>query len=55
MTLEAINPEDLPTPLTYTHVIVAAGSRLVFVAGQATRACPPVTRGRGRCWRPAGR
>lgn len=34
MTLEGINPEDLPTPLTYTHVIVATGSRLVFVAGQ---------------------
>src|SRR6266516_4907956 len=34
MTLELINPEDLPTPPTYTHVIVAAGSRLVFVAGQ---------------------
>ena len=34
MTLERINPEDLPTPLTYTHVIVATGSRFVFVAGQ---------------------
>lgn len=34
MTLERINPEDLPTPLSYTHVIVASGSRLVFVAGQ---------------------
>ena len=34
MTLERINPEDLPTPLSYTHVIVATGSRLVFVAGQ---------------------
>src|SRR6266536_3968541 len=34
MTLELINHEDLPTPPTYTHVIVAAGSRLVFVAGQ---------------------
>jgi enamine deaminase RidA (YjgF/YER057c/UK114 family) len=34
MTLECINPEDLPTPLTYTHVVVATGSRLVFVAGQ---------------------
>jgi len=34
MTLERINPEDLPTPLGYTHVIVAAGTRLVFVAGQ---------------------
>jgi enamine deaminase RidA (YjgF/YER057c/UK114 family) len=34
MTLELINPEDLPTPPTYTHVVVATGSRLVFVAGQ---------------------
>jgi enamine deaminase RidA (YjgF/YER057c/UK114 family) len=34
MTLEGINPEDLPTPLSYTHVILATGSRLVFVAGQ---------------------
>jgi enamine deaminase RidA (YjgF/YER057c/UK114 family) len=34
MTLECINPEDLTTPLTYTQVVVATGSRLVFVAGQ---------------------
>ena len=34
MTLELINPEDLPTPESYTHVIAATGSRLVFVAGQ---------------------
>jgi enamine deaminase RidA (YjgF/YER057c/UK114 family) len=34
MTLKCINPEDLPTPSTYTHVIVATGSRLLFVAGQ---------------------
>jgi enamine deaminase RidA (YjgF/YER057c/UK114 family) len=34
MTLECINPEDLPAPSTYTHVVVATGSRLVFVAGQ---------------------
>ncbi|HEX4817853.1 MAG TPA: RidA family protein [Nonomuraea sp.] len=34
MTLERINPEGLPTPPTYTHVIVATGSRMVFVAGQ---------------------
>ena len=34
MTLECINPGNLPTPLTYTHVIVATGTRLVFVAGQ---------------------
>jgi enamine deaminase RidA (YjgF/YER057c/UK114 family) len=34
MTLERINPEDLPTPQTYTHVVVASGGRLVFIAGQ---------------------
>ena len=34
MTLECINPEDLPTPVGYTHVVVATGTRLVFVAGQ---------------------
>jgi enamine deaminase RidA (YjgF/YER057c/UK114 family) len=34
MTLELINPEELPTPASYTHVVVATGSRLVFVAGQ---------------------
>jgi enamine deaminase RidA (YjgF/YER057c/UK114 family) len=32
--LERINPANLATPQTYTHVIVATGSRLVFVAGQ---------------------
>ncbi len=34
MTLELINPETLPTPKSYTHVVAATGSRLVFVAGQ---------------------
>jgi len=34
MTLELINPPDLPIPHTYTQVVVATGSRLVFVAGQ---------------------
>jgi enamine deaminase RidA (YjgF/YER057c/UK114 family) len=34
MTLECIHPVDLPTPSTYTHVVVATGNRLVFVAGQ---------------------
>jgi enamine deaminase RidA (YjgF/YER057c/UK114 family) len=32
--LELINPDDLPTPPTYTHVIVGAGSKMVFIAGQ---------------------
>jgi enamine deaminase RidA (YjgF/YER057c/UK114 family) len=34
MTLECINPDDLPVPLTYIQVVVATGSRFVFVAGQ---------------------
>lgn len=34
MPLDCINPEDLPTPSTYSQVVVATGSRLVFVAGQ---------------------
>lgn len=34
MTLECINPADLPTPETYTHVVVATGTRLIFVSGQ---------------------
>ena len=34
MALELINPDDLPTPVAYTHVVVATGASLVFVAGQ---------------------
>ncbi|HEY6648932.1 MAG TPA: RidA family protein [Mycobacterium sp.] len=34
MALECINPADLPTPSTYTHVVVGTGNRLVFIAGQ---------------------
>jgi len=34
MTLECINPPDLPTPATYTQVVVAKGTTLIFVAGQ---------------------
>jgi len=34
MTLEYINPPDLPTPSTYTQVVVARGTKLIFVAGQ---------------------
>lgn len=35
MALESMNPEDIDPPLTYSHVAVATGTRLVFVAGQA--------------------
>ena len=34
MALECINPKDLPVPTTYTQVVVATGSKLVFVSGQ---------------------
>ena len=34
MTLEYINPPDLPTPATYTQVVVARGTKLIFVSGQ---------------------
>jgi len=34
MTLELINPDGLPTPASYTQVIAATGSRLLFIAGQ---------------------
>ena len=34
MTLECINPDDLPVPEMYTQVVVATGSKLVFVSGQ---------------------
>ena len=34
MPLECINPDDLPIPEMYTQVVVATGSKLVFVSGQ---------------------
>src|ERR1051325_2296934 len=34
MALEYINPKDLPVPQTYTQVVVATGSKMVFVSGQ---------------------
>jgi enamine deaminase RidA (YjgF/YER057c/UK114 family) len=34
MSLEVINPENLSRPESYAQVIIATGSRLVFVAGQ---------------------
>jgi enamine deaminase RidA (YjgF/YER057c/UK114 family) len=34
MTLECINPKDLPIPHTYSQVVIAKGSKLVFVSGQ---------------------
>lgn len=32
--VEYINPEAIDTPQTYSHVVVATGSRMVFIAGQ---------------------
>jgi enamine deaminase RidA (YjgF/YER057c/UK114 family) len=34
LTLECINPKDLPTPEMYTQVVVATGSKLAFISGQ---------------------
>ena len=34
MPIERLDPDGLSKPLTYSHVVVAQGSRLVFVAGQ---------------------
>jgi enamine deaminase RidA (YjgF/YER057c/UK114 family) len=34
MTLQYINPPDLPRPSTYTQVVVATPGTLVFIAGQ---------------------
>ena len=34
MALEIVRPDGLDTPQTYSHVIVATGGRLVFIAGQ---------------------
>jgi enamine deaminase RidA (YjgF/YER057c/UK114 family) len=34
MTLDSINPEEIEPPLTYSHVVIATGTRMVFIAGQ---------------------
>jgi len=34
MSLELINPDDLPVPEIYTQVVIATGSRMVFISGQ---------------------
>jgi enamine deaminase RidA (YjgF/YER057c/UK114 family) len=34
MTLQYINPPDLPRPSTYTQVVVVTAGTLVFIAGQ---------------------
>jgi enamine deaminase RidA (YjgF/YER057c/UK114 family) len=34
MSVKCINPEDISVPETFTHVIMAKGSKMVFIAGQ---------------------
>jgi len=34
VTIQLINPSGLPTPSSYTHVVVATGGKMVFIAGQ---------------------
>lgn len=34
MSLELINPRDLPVPEMFTQVVIATGSRMVFISGQ---------------------
>ncbi|MEU4192326.1 RidA family protein [Kribbella sp. NPDC026611] len=34
MSIELLNPSDLPTPTTYSHVAIATGTKLIFIAGQ---------------------
>ncbi|MFC9692143.1 RidA family protein [Kribbella sp. NPDC056951] len=34
MTVDLLNPDDLPTPTMYSHVAIATGTKLVFIAGQ---------------------
>jgi enamine deaminase RidA (YjgF/YER057c/UK114 family) len=36
MTLACINPEGLPTPEEFSHVVVAQGPRFVFISGQVS-------------------
>lgn len=34
MTIEPVNPPELPKPSGFSHAVVASGGRLVFLAGQ---------------------
>ncbi|MEU9312825.1 RidA family protein [Streptomyces sp. NPDC048256] len=34
MTIERVNPPELSPPLGFSHAVVAAGERIVFLAGQ---------------------
>src|ERR1700723_2633891 len=47
MTLECINPKDLPTPEMYTQGIVATGRKVVFVSGQQPEDIQGKLAGRG--------
>jgi enamine deaminase RidA (YjgF/YER057c/UK114 family) len=47
MTIECINPGDLPVPATYTQVVVARGTKMVFVSGQESEDLDGKLVGRG--------
>ena len=47
MTLECINRPGLPRPETYTQVVVASGTKLVFVSGQEPEDLEGTLVGRG--------
>ena len=34
MTIEPVNPPDLPKPSGFSHAVVTSGGRLIFLAGQ---------------------
>jgi len=36
MAVELINPDGLPIPESYTHAVVATGTKTVYVAGQVS-------------------
>ena len=42
---ELVDPDGLPEPAGYTHVVVAAPGRLVFIAGQIASDADGVCRG----------
>ncbi len=41
MTLELLNPDKLPASPAFTHVVVAQGTRTVFVSGQVASGAAP--------------
>ncbi|MGE0007446.1 MAG: RidA family protein [Parvibaculaceae bacterium] len=37
MSVDCFNPEGLSTPETFTHVVMAKGSKMIFIAGQVAQ------------------